>query len=162
MNTKHMLLSVLGIVCATAFTAHAQVYKWVDERGVTQYSDTPPSNGAHSDALDIATTGYAAAPSDRGEACHTIRCQYERLRNDRIEDEKQAQINARSRPSVVTLQAPNAPLTPRQTFRYAPRWPGYGGGIGVWGRWGIAPFGHAPQLQSPPPSSGSSSLAWPN
>lgn len=43
---------VLGIALAAASVAHAQTYKWVDERGVTNYSNTPPARGAASTIED--------------------------------------------------------------------------------------------------------------
>jgi Skp family chaperone for outer membrane proteins len=40
------LLAAAAIAgCACAVGAHAAMYKWVDEKGVTQYSETPPPDG---------------------------------------------------------------------------------------------------------------------
>lgn len=42
-----MLRAVIAFLLAIgAFSVHAQTYKWVDERGVVNYSNTPPSSGA--------------------------------------------------------------------------------------------------------------------
>jgi hypothetical protein len=43
-----MRTSVIGISLAVAFTAlpaAAQIYRWVDERGVINYASTPPAPG---------------------------------------------------------------------------------------------------------------------
>lgn len=37
---RSRFIAFLALAAATA--AHAQTYKWVDERGVTNYSNTPP------------------------------------------------------------------------------------------------------------------------
>jgi len=41
-----MLRILLGLLVAAAPLAHAETYKWVDERGVVNYSNTPPATGA--------------------------------------------------------------------------------------------------------------------
>jgi hypothetical protein len=40
---RAILFTLLSVVCATAFSATA-VYRWVDENGVTHYSDQPHEN----------------------------------------------------------------------------------------------------------------------
>jgi hypothetical protein len=40
------------ILMATAATVSAQVYKWVDERGVTHYGERPPQGGKASEVPD--------------------------------------------------------------------------------------------------------------
>jgi hypothetical protein len=93
-----------------------QVYKWVDEKGVTHYSERPPARSKAQNArkLDIELQGNdPPAPAFASEQdCNTIRCQYERLRKDRLlreaeereEDEARARILAMQKPSPV---APN-------------------------------------------------------
>jgi hypothetical protein len=47
-----MLRICLTLLLAfTALLAHAQMYKWVDENGRTQYSDRPPPPGAKSEQV---------------------------------------------------------------------------------------------------------------
>lgn len=112
-----------ALLVATA-TARAQVYKWVDERGVTHYAERPPAaGGARAPTrLDIDVRGgdlpVAAA------ACSTIRCQYERLRRDRLEREAERREEEESRVSAVA--APTAVPTPVSPT-YGTGWidPGY-------------------------------------
>lgn len=60
-----ILSSVLAAVLLTAFPAFAQVYKWVDEKGVVNYSSEAPANGKatqldpKSSRLSIIGTGEA-------------------------------------------------------------------------------------------------------
>lgn len=35
-----------GLILLFSVTAHAQIYKWIDENGKTQYTDRPPPPGA--------------------------------------------------------------------------------------------------------------------
>ena len=44
-----------------AFGVQAEVYKWVDEKGQTQYTETPPPAGAQK--LNVPTGGPASAPA---------------------------------------------------------------------------------------------------
>ncbi len=51
-------LALLIAVCLLAPTAPAEVYKWVDDQGVTQYSQTPPPNNEY----DAVSTDPAPTP----------------------------------------------------------------------------------------------------
>jgi hypothetical protein len=68
-----------------SFPAAAQVHKWVDDKGRVHYGDQPP-NGRNSEALAIPTRG-ADFPATDG-TCQSVRCQYERMRADRLRDEE--------------------------------------------------------------------------
>jgi hypothetical protein len=50
---KHLILAVLFLTITT--TAHAQVYKWVDENGTTHFSDKPHSGKASE--IDVPLNG---------------------------------------------------------------------------------------------------------
>ena len=49
------------LVALAVFAAQADVYKWVDEKGQTQYTETPPPAGAQK--LNVPTGGPATAPA---------------------------------------------------------------------------------------------------
>jgi hypothetical protein len=59
---------VLGILLAAVTTAHAQMYKCVDERGVTHYSDSPrpgcKGGKVHIHAIPPASGQEASPPAD--------------------------------------------------------------------------------------------------
>jgi type IV secretory pathway VirB10-like protein len=50
MNTRILLAAFLAL----ALPAGAAMYKWVDEKGVTHYSETPPPEGTQSKKIEIA------------------------------------------------------------------------------------------------------------
>jgi hypothetical protein len=56
---------VLVAMLALAIPASAQQYKWVDEKGRTQYGDTPPP-GAKATRLRPPPPGSAPAPAAKG------------------------------------------------------------------------------------------------
>ena len=87
--TKHLLgglLLAFGLAYVGVAAAQ-QVYKWVDRKGVTHYGEAPPS-GQPSKAVDTTPSGSVREPGDAQE-CYTIRCQYNRLRSERLQDEAQ-------------------------------------------------------------------------
>jgi hypothetical protein len=99
------LLAAL-IVAAPATAAAQQFYKWVDDQGVTHYGEKPPP-GRPAKEIDATPSGYTRVPGD-GAECHTIQCQYDRLRAARRQDEadrratdqaeaRQARSDARNR-----------------------------------------------------------------
>ena len=47
-----------------ALCAHAEVYKWVDEKGQTQYGETPPA-GAASTRVKVPAPGSTDAPAEK-------------------------------------------------------------------------------------------------
>lgn len=67
-----------------SFPAAAQVHKWVDDKGRVHYGDQAP-NGRASETLAIPTRGAEFPPTDG--ACQSVRCQYERMRADRLREE---------------------------------------------------------------------------
>ena len=56
--------------CVIAFAAQSQVYKWVDEKGVTHYSETPPAANRKSTSVEL----------QRGPSDERVRDAQERLR----------------------------------------------------------------------------------
>jgi hypothetical protein len=82
-----ILFALWCIGCALAATAgEPQVYKWKDANGVTHYGEKPPEGRA---ARSVDVGREAGAPRDSAATgdCVSIRCQYERLRNDRMVEE---------------------------------------------------------------------------
>lgn len=76
---------LLSCMILLSFPAAAQVHKWVDDRGRVHYGDQPPS-GRSSETLAIPTRGAEFPPTDG--TCQSVRCQYERMRADRLRDEE--------------------------------------------------------------------------
>ncbi len=51
--------------CLCSAVAHAQVYRWVDAKGMVHYSDSPPPAGVRATTLDIDTQPGAPAPDSK-------------------------------------------------------------------------------------------------
>lgn len=102
------LLVGCGFV-AMAVESPAQIYKWVDERGVTHYTERPPATNRSKPAkkLDIELQGNDLPAS--AQECNTIRCQYERLRKDRLLREAERREEDEARTAAIAAAKP-APL----------------------------------------------------
>lgn len=72
-----MRTALLAILLAAAGSASAQVYRWVDEKGTVNYSNTAPPKGVTAKVVD--PDAKAGAPSPESAECYTVRCQGERL-----------------------------------------------------------------------------------
>jgi hypothetical protein len=68
------------------FSAMAQVHKWVDEKGRVHYSDQRPAT-RQSEQLAIPIDA-AAFPAAQPDGCLSNRCQYERMRADRLREDE--------------------------------------------------------------------------
>jgi len=98
-----MLRLAFLLLAVTAGIAHAQVYRWVDEKGTVHYSNGTPPPGARATKLDI--DAKPGAPSPDSKDCYTIRCQGERL-EERLAREREAEARR-------AAQRPSAPPAPR-------------------------------------------------
>lgn len=58
-----MLRFALVLCAALAPVAHAQTYKWVDERGVVNYSNAPPPQAAKAQTVEDRISVYASDPT---------------------------------------------------------------------------------------------------
>ncbi len=106
MNAFHRFACAAALTAATAFglPVEAQVYKWVDDRGVTHYGQRPASEApSPPKKLDIRVTGNDPAPLP-GAICYTIQCQYERMRDDRLIREESWRKEVEARTKLITAQ----------------------------------------------------------
>jgi Domain of unknown function (DUF4124) len=97
-------LAVSWIISTTLFAAPAlaQVYKWVDEKGLVNYGDKPPAQGKGSQPLGEGSGSVNVVPGIPKEELDRLRQQGEQQRLQRLErelDELRAQLS--SRPHVV-------------------------------------------------------------
>jgi Domain of unknown function (DUF4124) len=100
------LILFLILLCGTA-SALAQVYRWVDEKGATHYSNTAPPKGVKATIVD--PDAQAGPPSPDSAECYTVRCQGERLeqrlaRRDELEARVAAERAAASPKSPRGLE----------------------------------------------------------
>jgi hypothetical protein len=89
---------------ALGATAEAQVYKWVDDQGVTHYGQRPAHEApVPPKKLDIRVTGNDPAPLP-GAICYTIQCQYERMRDDRLIRDEAWRKEVEARTKLISAQ----------------------------------------------------------
>lgn len=62
--TLRLLIASLLVL---ALPAAAAMYKWVDEKGITHYSESPPPEGTQAKKLDLPDTSAPNAPPGRAE-----------------------------------------------------------------------------------------------
>jgi hypothetical protein len=113
-----MLRAVFAFLLAFgAISVHAQTYKWVDERGVVNYSNTPPSSGATPSMAQSVPDRVSSYSTDR-ETANAVDV-YRRLDANQQEWLQRQQIMA--------MQAAAAPQ-PAASDYYAPAYypPAYG------------------------------------
>src|SRR5437667_8926308 len=58
-----MVRALVLIALLVAPLAHAETYKWVDAKGVVNYSNTPPPNAANAATVPDRISNYAPDPS---------------------------------------------------------------------------------------------------
>jgi Domain of unknown function (DUF4124) len=76
MTLRLVLLLALG---ATATLAQAETYKWVDENGVTNYSNTPPPAGKAKITVQAVQDRLSVIPSEPAGASLAAPAVYQRL-----------------------------------------------------------------------------------
>lgn len=90
------------LLLAFAATAHAQVYKWVDANGKTQFSDQPPP-GARSEVIKVKPSTGAGQPSAPGktESLADKEAALKQRQQDQAASEAKAQAKAKREAEVA-------------------------------------------------------------
>ena len=94
-------LAVSWIISAALFAAPAlaQVYKWVDEKGLVNYGDKPPASGKDSHPFGKGSGSVNVVPGIPKEELDRLRQQGEQQRVQRLErevDDLRAQLSSRA------------------------------------------------------------------
>ena len=97
---KTLLLSLLGL--ALAVPCFGGTWKWVDEQGVTQYSDSPPANRN----ARLVDTRLYGIDWDGVRPCHTIWCQGWRLDQEKRKLAQQETADAQLQRKAVASSDP--------------------------------------------------------
>ena len=58
-----MVRTAVVLIALSAPLAHAETYKWVDEKGVVNYSNTPPPNATNAATVPERISNYAPDPA---------------------------------------------------------------------------------------------------
>lgn len=89
MKTRLVLYSLTWLAVAAAGPASAELYKWVDEKGVVNYGDKPPAAARNVRALDDTNARLSVVP---GLPPETMQRERERAAESRVEQlERQLQ-----------------------------------------------------------------------
>lgn len=87
-----------GLILLLSVTANAQVYKWVDENGKTQYTDRPPPPGAAREGqrLNIKPAASANANSETRKSRNLTeeRLEFDKRQEKKKEDDVKQQAKA--------------------------------------------------------------------
>lgn len=83
------LLVTLLTCCATMPATAVGIHKWVDEKGLTHYSDQAPE-ATETMLIDVPDPVFAKSGGDGNEDYYSISKQWERMNRERLEREKLA------------------------------------------------------------------------
>lgn len=85
------------LLCLLAFNSYAAMYKWVDEDGVTHYSQQPPPAGIEAETIkpprDVDTEGAERSLRERQQLLDELSGE----RNEKAEEREQAQQSEREK-----------------------------------------------------------------
>ena len=87
MRVRSIFAVLLVTAAALPWTAHAVLYKWVDEQGVVNYGDTPPAGAKKPKQLDEAASSLSVVPGLSKEEMAQFREGLAQARVDRLERE---------------------------------------------------------------------------
>ena len=65
------------LLMSFSFATSAQIYRWTDAQGRTNFSNSPPPSGTQATVVDA--NAKEGPPAPESAECYTIRCQGERL-----------------------------------------------------------------------------------
>ena len=136
-RTTGICLPIL-LTLSVSLTSAAQVYTWVDDSGVTHFSETPPAERA-TDTQLIDITPTAAPASNADNDFYSVVNQADRMETRRLENEKLAAEKKQASAEASKARTEAAAIQQRSYYdsaddnnRYYPVYPYY------------PPYGHHP------------------
>ena len=97
MRSPTPLIAAFALVLAWSSSVPAEVYKWVDDKGVTNYSSAPPTTGkARKIDLQAASVSvYGAPPAQQAARAPdaAMRARIERLENELLAERRARQTS---------------------------------------------------------------------
>jgi hypothetical protein len=112
MRIRSVLVAVLVGAVALPCAAQSTLYKWVDERGVVNYGDTPPPNAKKTTRLDESTSSLSVVPGLSQEELARMRERSEQAKVERLEREVAELRERASTPPVPAREAPPPAYVP--------------------------------------------------
>jgi|GEM_PF-1122853 len=103
----------------------AEIHKWIDERGITHYSDeAPQSPGVTVTRLEISTHGSAGpVPSQTPGDYYSIANQWQRMQQERLQQQRLELQRARLSIARQTETEPVREFDEPRTTRYVAAYP---------------------------------------
>ena len=113
-------ISMTVLLCSISISAPAAtVHRWVDEHGVTHFSDAPPAGVANDVKTLELSEDFPTAPDTRTNY-YSIANQWERMREERDENTRVELEKARIRAEKAAAVAYSEPAAEPQERRYYP------------------------------------------
>ena len=85
---KHIsIISIAACLIATSISAHAKIYRWVDENGKVNYTDTPPTHAAVEEHKINAPRKSSSAPASKEKDAtesETVRTEKKQIQEEYI------------------------------------------------------------------------------
>jgi hypothetical protein len=103
---------MLLAMAAAPVAAQAPLYKWVDERGVVNYGDTPPAGARKTSQLDETTSSLSVVPGLSKEELAQMRERETQARVARLERELEDLRARDARPAVPVYDTQPAAYVP--------------------------------------------------
>lgn len=108
MRTLAAIASLSLLLTAAPLASAGELYKWVDEKGVTNYGDAPPAKNARKVVpLDETKSSLSVVPGLSKEEVAGMEARAERARNSRLaqeNDELRARLAAAPTPAPAPVR----------------------------------------------------------
>jgi hypothetical protein len=120
MKRLSLQLIAAALACYSLWPAlAADVHKWVDEQGVTHYSDEAPE-AIETTLIDLPDPVIDRSGSGDGDDYYSISRQWERMNRERLERERLEVERARIRAELKSSEAPPVYVKESASPRYIP------------------------------------------
>ena len=123
-RTALQIIAVAAACGIVQFANAAEVHKWVDENGVTHYSDEAPE-AVETTLIDVPEAAPASTGQHEG-GYYSISKQWERMHRERLEREKLEVERERLRAEQKSAAPPTVYVQQSDEVRYVPIYGGHG------------------------------------
>gem|GEM_PF-1674771 len=100
-----VVLMVVSIAFASTALAQSTVYKWTDERGVTQYTQTPPAGSRNYETVRMGSSGQQRSAEPVQEAFDTRQTQPDATASMTPADQERQEYCDAARRNLAALES---------------------------------------------------------
>jgi len=113
MNRRTILFTLTAMIGAYQGSVDASaIHKWIDENGMTHYSDEPPNSAISVIRFEIDPLGYAKSSAlQESDRFYSIANQWKRINKERLQRQKLALQQAALKADTTTVRE-----LPRRTY----------------------------------------------